>query len=87
MDTIKQAKEHLEQAQELSFLLRKMLSGVPQAVQSAALADITSVWLAHEKPEVRDAVWQAWKECVERLIPMSVGEFWSGEEAASNPQH
>ena len=66
----------LARVQSLSNQIKPLLQGQGPEVQSVALADLVSLWLAGHPQEVREAVLALWLDTVRQLVPASVREVF-----------
>jgi hypothetical protein len=63
----------------LSRRLRPLLAGAETGQQSAALADLLSVWLVGHPPQMRDELLARHVELVRELAPINEAEIFAGQ--------
>lgn len=64
-------------AVQLSEKIKPLLAGQGPDVQSAVLADLSSLWLAGMASEVREEMLKTWIATVRDLVPASITEMVS----------
>jgi hypothetical protein len=61
----------------LAEKMKPLLAGRGPDVQSAALTELVSIWLAGNHPQLRKAVWEEWTKTVLDLVPLQEQEMFS----------
>jgi len=74
----------IEMVQNIVRGVKPLLAGHSPAVQSAALADLLSMWLAAHPDFMREDLLQGYVELTRKLIPLTEKELFSGRGHPNN---
>lgn len=79
MTAKKTTKKLVKEAEALSRAIRPLLAGKGPDVQSAALADLVSLYLAGVAPPLRPELREMFIALVDQLVPESEAEMFGDE--------